>query len=288
VTDWHSSYLAHPLYRPIHRAAGWLDLATWPDQASYDRLAATARIEQAGFPAALRFAADLEPEAYYEAHIGTTGEVPTRLRNWHDWFNALAWCAWPRAKAALNARHLRALARGEVKRGPFRDAATLFDECGVVLAVSDERMADALRNMDWATLFLARRDGWGNAMVPFVLGHALSEQGLTPHIGWCGKALLLAVTPAFFGQPYEAQLAELDESLAERLADDDWLARPRELLPLPLLGIPGWWGANEDPAFYANTDYFRPSRRANSSSVRSSESNAGDSKASSDSATSSS
>jgi hypothetical protein len=121
-----------------------------------------------------------------------------------------------------------------------------------------------------------------------LIGHALFEQGLTPHIGWCGKALLLAVTPAFFGQPYDVQLAELDQSLAERLADDGWLVRPRELLPLPLLGIPGWWGANEDPAFYANTDYFRPTRRANSSSVMSSESNAGDSNASSAVATSSS
>jgi cytochrome P450 len=31
---------------------------------------------------------------------------------------------------------------------------------------------------------------------------------------------------------------------------------------LPLLGIPGWHPANTDPAFYANTDYFRPQRRA--------------------------
>ncbi|MCW3480066.1 DUF3025 domain-containing protein [Neisseriaceae bacterium JH1-16] len=288
MTDWHSSYLDHPLYRPIRHVAGWLDLTGWPDQHDYDRLTAAARAEQPDFPAALRFAAELEPELYYEAHIGATGEVPTRLGNWHDWFNALAWCAWPRAKTALNARHLRAIGRGEVKRGPLRDAATLFDECGVVLAVSDGQMAAALEGMDWQTLFLTRRNGWGSTISPFVLGHALFEQGLTPHLGWCGKALLLTVTPAFFGQPYAAQRAELDAKLAERLADDGWLTRPRELMPLPLLGIPGWSDANEDPAFYANTDYFRPSRRANSSSVMSSESKAGDSSVSSASATSSS
>ena len=27
-----------------------------------------------------------------------TGEVPTRESDWHDFFNALAWCAWPRTK----------------------------------------------------------------------------------------------------------------------------------------------------------------------------------------------
>jgi hypothetical protein len=50
-------------------------------------------------------------------HIGNTGEVPTRSRNWHDWFNALAWLAWPHSKAALNARHVRAIAAGRSNAG---------------------------------------------------------------------------------------------------------------------------------------------------------------------------
>ena len=27
-----------------------------------------------------------------------------------------------------------------------------------------------------------------------------------------------------------------------------------------VLGIPGWWAANEDPAFYADAKVFRPPR----------------------------
>ena len=38
-------------------------------------------------------------------------------------------------------------------------------------------------------------------------------------------------------------------------------ARPRELSPLPVLGIPGWWPDNERADFYDNTDYFRSGRR---------------------------
>jgi len=29
-------------------------------------------------------------------------------------------------------------------------------------------------------------------------------------------------------------------------------------LPTPVLGIPAWWPANENPDFYADTQVFRP------------------------------
>lgn len=50
-------------------------------------------IEQATLPAGVA----------YETHIAETGAVPTR-HNLHDFFNALVWFAYPRIKAALNAR----------------------------------------------------------------------------------------------------------------------------------------------------------------------------------------
>ncbi|WP_293761698.1 DUF3025 domain-containing protein [uncultured Aquitalea sp.] len=268
--DWHNRYLTHPLYHPLRGLFDPATLPDWPDQAAYDRLLAEARAAGLGpLPDKLRFCCDLEPDAYYEMHIGGTGEVPTRYANWHDWFNALAWLAWPRSKSALNARHVRAIERGEVKRGPRRDAATLLDECGLIVAVCDPALTQALDDMQWHTLFLRHRADWGRRIQPFALGHALWEVGLAPHIGWCGKALALAVEDSFFALDAGARLAELDRRLATLLDDDAWLASPRELWPLPLLGIPGWWPDNEDPAFYDNTDYFRPTRRAKSSSVTS-------------------
>ena len=59
------------------------------------------------------------------------------------------------AKAALNRRHVRAIARGEVRRGPLRDAATLLDECGVLVPVGERALAEALTGMQWKTLFIA-------------------------------------------------------------------------------------------------------------------------------------
>jgi len=34
------------------------------------------------------------------------------------------------------------------------------------------------------------------------------------------------------------------------------------LHPLPLLGVPGWWPANADPAFYDDPAVFRRARSA--------------------------
>ncbi|WP_231879832.1 DUF3025 domain-containing protein [Crenobacter luteus] len=262
--DWPLPHPDHPLYAPL---APLPELPRWPSQADFDALVARARAAGAALPPGLRFACDLEPERYYEAHIAATGEVPTRSANWHDWFNALSWLAWPRAKAALNARHMRAIARGEVKRGPLRDAATLFDECGIIVLACDAAPLDALAGMRWHELFVAGRENWGTRVAAVPFGHALMEQGLNMHIGWCGKALPLTVDADFFALPAAAQREALDARLAELLADDANLATPRALLPLPLLGIPGWWDANRDPAFYDDTGYFRASRRAKSASV---------------------
>ena len=38
------------------------------------------------------------------------------------------------------------------------------------------------------------------------------------------------------------------------------MSRGRELSPLPVLGVPGWWDGNEQEEFYDNTGYFRPGR----------------------------
>ena len=260
------SWPVHPLYRSLAPWREAAQFADWPEQAGYDSLLAHARACGQALPPTLRFACDLEPSQYYEMHIGSSGEVPTRTRNWHDWFGALCWLSWPQSKLALNARHVRAIERGEVGRGPFRDAATLLDECGVILPVCDDILAQALRDMDWQTLFVTRAADWGQRIDSHVLGHALFEQGLAMHISWCGKALLLPVAESFFQLDYWRRQQQLDARLAALLADDSWLARPRELLPLPLLGLPGWW-PQQDAAFYGNSNYFRPTRRANSATL---------------------
>jgi len=73
-------------------------------------------------------------------------------------------------------------------------------------------------------------------------------------------------------QPYKAITAHvlvldddeinLDQALANRLYKT---MTPRDLLVLPVMGIPGWDRASEDADFYSDSSVFRPSRRINDS-----------------------
>ena len=257
---WQTHWLSHPAY------AVWAAVAqplagrpNWPDQAALDGLFAHARRQGCPLPARLRCVLDAEPDAYYESHIASTGEVPTRSANWHDWFNALAWLAYPRLKTALNARHQAAIAAGETQRGPIRDSATLLDECGILIPYAETAHAEAIDQMRWSTLWLTHRADWGRVIDAYPVGHALPEMLLALFIGLTGKAWLLPVQTDFFSWPLAQRLVYLDQLAADRLHQLD---RPSRLAPLHILGIPGWHAGAQDADFYANTAYFCPSRRA--------------------------
>ena len=197
----------------------------------------------------------LTPEAY-ERRIGTEGVVATRAMNWHDTFNALCWLSWPRSKAALNASHMREFARqAGLARTPPRDAATLLDESGLILACADAALTQALLDHDWNTLFVARADAWDKHIAAFCLGHALLEKGLAPFVGIIGKCVVIPVAADWFMQAPAAQLVDLDAQLAQRIDRDEFVS-PRTLPPMPILGIPGWWPA-QTTAFYADRQHFR-------------------------------
>jgi hypothetical protein len=194
----------------------------------------------------------------YEAHIAATGRVPTRPVA-HDLFNALVWLAFPRVKARLNALQAAVLAREGVaaRRGPLRDAATVFDENGALLATKDEVLVQRLRARQWRCLFVEERPRWDAARV-LVIGHALLDRLRTPYKAITAHALVVAA-PASTGP------AELDARLAAALDEHLTCAA---LLPLPVLGIPGWWRANRDPSFYDDGAVFRSARGASAGRPR--------------------
>src|SRR5690606_22316861 len=120
-----------------------------------------------------------------------TGEVETRPENWHDLFNALVWIAFPRAKAAINAQHAALLEeRGDAEarhRGPERDALTLFDEGGVVVATCAPQLMRLVRDFEWKALFWERREALVATTRFLAFGHACYEQALAPYIGMVAK-----------------------------------------------------------------------------------------------------
>ena len=75
-------------------------------------------------------------DPYYEVHLFETGHVQTRPDNKHDLFNALAWLAFPKTKARINAMHAAEIPREGGKRGRLRDMLTIFDEGGAIVSGS--------------------------------------------------------------------------------------------------------------------------------------------------------
>ena len=179
----------------------------------------------------------------YEAFIARTGCVPTR-DNSHDLFNGLMWLSYPRTKRRLNALQSEQLAlHGNAgPRGPLRDALTLFDENAAILQ-APAAVSEALRLRDWKKLFLQQRAHWQSARL-VLFGHALLEKLLQPR-----KAITAHVW-VVEDVTDDALAASLDPA---RLAAKDFL-------PMPVLGVPGWWAANEAPGFYDDDEVFRRPR----------------------------
>lgn len=248
------------LFEPL---APWLTRLPDGEPPSLDRLDGflqeSAIPPKSGAGARLQFVAAPSTRVAYERQIFHSGRVPTRPGNWHDAFNALVWLRFPLTKAALNSRHALA-PHPESARGTVRDAATLFDESGVIVASADPLLSDALRGHRWRELFVERRSDLARNLRFVVFGHALYDQLRSPFRGLCGKALLLAWPARALGSP--RLLAEIDERLSGRLTDPAFLASPRQLSPLPLLGIPGVTDANSDPAYYDDEWQFRPLSQA--------------------------
>jgi Protein of unknown function (DUF3025) len=184
----------------------------------------------------LRFvpASALPAGTAYESFVAATACVPTR-DNLHDFFNGLVWLHEPALKRRLNTLQAAQIAERGVtsQRGPVRDALTLFDENAALLQ-APRRLVDALRERDWHALFVARRDDWQHASLQ-LFGHALLEKLVTPR------------------KPITAHVWLVDDIplTAAHLAT-------KPFLPLPVLGVPGWWPDNEAAAFYDDLAVFRP------------------------------
>jgi len=257
--------LRGPMLAPLHPLIARLDPSRWP---SHEDLTALARnvVTSNGLP--IRF---VEPRGqgdagmpYYERHIALTGEIETRPANWHDLFNALAWITFPHAKAAINAQHAAILDEGgedeSRRRGPERDALSLFDEGGVVVASSSPALLRLLVDHEWKELFWRRREEL-RAKVSFIpFGHALSEKALDPFIGIVAKTVFVPVNDLFAMLPLEARVAQADALLASHFASRARFASPRAMAPLPVLGVPGWHPDTALESFYEDERHFQPKR----------------------------
>ena len=221
-----------PVARTVLVAAKSDSVADALNAARSEHLGGLRFVEQAALP---------DGESY-ESFIAHTGCVPTR-DNLHDLFNGLMWLSYPKTKRRLNVLHAEEITvRGSATgaRGPLRDALTLFDENAAILQ-APPILVEALRARHWKTLFVELRGEWQSARLA-IFGHALLEKLMQPRKAITAHVWLVDEWT--------------DDALASSLAPERLAAK--DFLPLPVLGVPGWWPANETSAFYDDADVFRP------------------------------
>jgi hypothetical protein len=187
----------------------------------------------------------------YEDFIFKTAQVPTRDGS-HDFFNGLCWHRFPLAKRRLNQLQAAEIETQGIRstRGPVRDALTLFDE-NVVLMHAPDEVWTALQARDWLKLFVDLREQWRHVHL-VLFGHALLEKLVTPYKSITGHVYRVDrhVNPR--------DEAAVDAWLVQDLQPAKLATKPYE--PLPVLGVPGWWPANEDRTYYEDVNVFRPKR----------------------------
>ena len=213
----------------------------------------------------------------YEAFIHAQQRIPTR-DNLHDFFNGLCWLRFGRSKRRLNQLQAQEIARQGVgqQRGALRDALTVFDENALLLQAPDG-LWQALCARDWQHLFVRERDQWAQVRIE-VFGHALLEKLVQPYVAITGHAWRVMPGPVptaplagpnAHAKPTQSQSQSQSQGVANADAQlDAWLCnslqedhlRRKAFAPLPVLGVPGWWSANQDPSFYAQTQVFRAAR----------------------------
>ncbi len=194
---------------------------------------------------------DLPSGVAYEQYIFDTGCVPTR-DGLHDFFNGLCWMQFPLTKKRLNQLQAAQIAYSGIQpvRGPVRDGLTVFDENAAFLQAPDA-LWDALLAKDWHRLFVTLRPLWQQAHL-VLFGHALLEKLVSPR-----KAITAHVYRAHVASN---SIADLDAWMATDLSAEKLASKP--FAHLPVLGVPGWWAANQEATFYADVTVFRRPKAA--------------------------
>lgn len=252
---------AHPAFAPFARWLRLRPLAAWPTLRDLNAWAGEAGLALPdGRPLAFVAAAATPPPALeYEGRIALRGEIAIRDESLHDLCNALAWLAFPRTKAALNAAHVvSARAPTPNARDRRRDAATLLDESGLIVACTDTEILEPWRQHRWREAFRERRTEVARSLAVVAIGHGLVAKLATPFRGITGRALVVPLSAAHLPRDAAALATALDGAAMRAIAALGERLAPENLLPLPVAALPGWDAEQLGARLFDDTSVFRP------------------------------
>ncbi len=245
TSDWYSGAFRASCFD------GWRELLaefeshpTWPTLSELEErwLVARGVTTRTGLP--LRLVRDHKPRRRkkdrplseeYDVRVAR-GEVPTRERSWHDFFNVGAFARFPRIKAAIHAENAECLeverahraALPEVgvvgRRSRVRDTRALLDEGGVLLATAPRAVEVARRELAAGNTGALRELAARGELRPWVLGHALLEHAARSALGERLGAPPRGLTWVVACDPED--VGSLDVGFAAELATKDVLREP--------------------------------------------------------------
>ncbi len=266
IQNWNPDFMdLSPIFAPFKHLKKYVEgMQDWPELSCLNEMIILQRLHiVSGSGKEICFVPPMigsnHTEKKYEPTVYLTGQVQTRVKSWHDFFNALVWQIFPRAKSALNQIHYQNQlieSLNKIKhRSALRDAATHFDESGMIVVSSEKTLIQLLKKFEWKQLFWHERQAVMTSMRFFVFGHGLYENALNPYIGMTGKGVIIDVDDIFLKQDVSKQLQSIDQMLASFLLAS--LSSSADLTPIPLLGYPDWTKENTYEAYYENKKYFR-------------------------------
>lgn len=184
----------------------------------------------------------IEAETLYDARISVSGWVPTRLRNWHDFLNALVWATFPKAKHAFHERQYQAVtARIQVgdrvlpgARTRELDGLAILDEGGMILLVESGSEDDVTQWIDQKNFRELRKMIEEHQAQTVLFGHALYETLLGGNAAATWAMVTVLPCPAPLPRETRSIVRLADERLTLRLGESQSFANPDTFRNLPL------------------------------------------------------
>jgi DUF3025 family protein len=258
LSSFETRFLAHPAFgifeSPVRERLGACDHFPMPAELRL-LFEGTRTAERLAFEFELEDAARVREAGGFDRFIAETARIPTRAASYHDLFGALIWLHFPLLKSALHRIQLEATS---ASRSARQNAATHFDESGVLVVSSDASVFQSLADLNWPEVFWQRRARLRETTRFLCFGHGLLDALRVPHPKLLGMALFVLVSPAMLTLGASDLRTLLDEQLGR--AVPEFLSEPARLRPLPVLGIPDW-STTQSAAFYADERYFRRVRQ---------------------------
>ncbi|MEO8900759.1 MAG: DUF3025 domain-containing protein [Polyangiaceae bacterium] len=240
-------------------------LTAWPAPSRYHELAEQVpRAEGVHMPRFVVANRDAQRAVGgYEQHVAQLNAVPTRLGDWHDFFNMAVWAHFPQLRWALNSLHVDPNA-GPIDprngRAPAQNLAASFDESGILVLSTSPAVLDELRALRFKQAFWERRAEVLETTRFWVVGHGMLESLLNPRQGLVARGVFLHIPSLPMPQQSDELRFEIDARVAA--AVHAWRSARPVLDPIPVLAIPGY-SDNESVGFYddARNVRFEPVSR---------------------------